>query len=78
MFCFFFIFSAGVTIGFQQSEITMNENDGAAHICAVIKCGCVTRDIEVNFFTQDSIATGMLWNATYPWLVVRLTSAFTV
>ena len=59
----FFFFSAGVIIGFQQSDITVNENDGLAHICAVIKCGCVRRDIEVALFTQDDTATGMLWNS---------------
>lgn len=61
-FCFGF-FSAGVIIGFQQSDITMNEDDGLARICAVIKCGCVRRDIEVDLFTQDDTATGMLWNS---------------
>ena len=52
-------FPAGVTISFQQSEITVNEN-GVAHICAVIKCGCIRRDVEVNLFTEDGTATGML------------------
>jgi len=52
-------FPAGVTVGFQQSEITVNEN-GVAHICAVIKCGSVRRDVKVNLFTEDGAATGML------------------
>jgi len=26
----------------------------------VIKCGCVRRDVEVNLFTEDGTATGML------------------
>jgi len=64
MFLFVLVFfSAGVIIGFQQSDITVNEDDGLAHICAVIKCGCVRRDIEVDLFTQDDTATGMLWNS---------------
>ena len=50
----------------------MNENDGVAHICAVIKCGCVRRDVEVNLFSQDGTAAGKLWNNAYPWLVTRL------
>jgi len=68
-------FSAGVTIGFRQKDVSVNENVGVVLICAVTKCGCVRRDVEVNLFTQDGTAAGMLWNTTYPEFVARLVPA---
>ena len=55
-------FPAGVSIGFQLTDILVNETASVVHVCAAIKCDCIRRDVEVNLFTQDGTATGMMWN----------------
>ena len=53
--------SAGVTIGLQQSDITVNESVGSVEICAVIKCGCIRRDIDITLDVLEDTAVGMQW-----------------
>ena len=57
--------SAGVTIGLQQSDITVNESVGSVEICAVIKCGCIRRDVAVTLDVQGDATIGiysrLLW-----------------
>jgi len=55
------IFSAGVTIGLQQSEFTVSESSQiqSVEVCAVIKCGCIRRDIEVILDIREGTAIGM-------------------
>jgi len=54
-------FSAGVTIGLQQSEFTVSESSWirSVEMCVVIKCGCIRRDIEVILDVRGGTAVGM-------------------
>ena len=55
------VFSAGVTIGLQQSEITVSESSWirSVEVCAVIKCGCIRQDVEVTLDVREGTAVGM-------------------
>ena len=55
------IFSAGVTIGLQQSEFTVSESSWirSVEVCAVIKCGCIRQDVEVTLDVREGTAVGM-------------------
>ena len=54
-------FSAGVTIGLQQSEFTVSESSWirSVEVCAVIKCGCIRQDVEVTLDVREGTAVGM-------------------
>lgn len=59
--------SAGVTVGLQQSDITVSESSWfrSAEVCVVIKCGCIRRNIGVTLDVQDGTALGMQLDTTY-------------
>jgi len=74
-YLFWFFFSAGVIIGFQQSDITVNEDDGLAHICAVIKCSPprnksdisylkTSRPFDILIHSRALLAAILCWLAT--------------
>jgi len=54
-------FSAGVTIGLQQSEFTVSESSWiqSVEVCAVIKCGCIRRDVDITLDVRGGTAVGM-------------------
>ena len=52
--------SAGVTIGFVETEYSVDEDDGSALVTVAVLSGELSEDVVVGFNTQDDTATGLL------------------
>ena len=55
----FFLWSTGVTIGFENETYPSDEGQGSVEVCVRMIDGGLQRDVEVTLGTQDGSAVGM-------------------
>ena len=55
------LFSAGVTIGFENETYSSDEGQRSVEVCARVINGRLQRNVEVMLVTQDGSAVGKLW-----------------
>ena len=54
----FFLYSTGVTIGFENETYPSDEGQGSVEVCVRVIDGGLQRDVEVSLVTQDGSAVG--------------------